>query len=103
MSMMTHPMHLYGHFFQLENGTERGPLKNTVLINPMQNITTNWVSDNPGTWAYHCHNAYHQMAGMMRFVKVSEMALSGIVETRIWESRQYWFHISRCKEGVRLL
>jgi FtsP/CotA-like multicopper oxidase with cupredoxin domain len=70
-SMMTHPMHLHGHFFQLENGTGRGPLKDTVLVNPMQKITTNWVSDNPGTWAYHCHNAYHQMAGMMRFVKVS--------------------------------
>jgi FtsP/CotA-like multicopper oxidase with cupredoxin domain len=70
-SMMTHPMHLHGHFFQLENGTGRGPLKDTVLVNPMQNITTNWVSDNPGTWAYHCHNAYHQMTGMMRFVKVS--------------------------------
>jgi FtsP/CotA-like multicopper oxidase with cupredoxin domain len=71
-SMMTHPMHLHGHFFQLENGTGRGPLKDTVLVNPMQKITTNWVSDNPGTWAYHCHNVYHQMAGMMRFVKVSQ-------------------------------
>ena len=71
MSMMPHPMHLHGHFFQLENGTGRGPLKDTVLVDPMQKITTNWVSDNVGTWAYHCHNAYHQMAGMMRFVKVS--------------------------------
>ena len=71
MSMMPHPMHLHGHFFQLENGTGRGPLKDTVLVDPMQKITTNWVSDNIGTWAYHCHNVYHQMAGMMRFVKVS--------------------------------
>lgn len=71
MTMMPHPMHLHGHFFQLENGTGRGPLKDTILVDPMQKITTNWVSDNPGTWAYHCHNAYHQMAGMMRFVKVS--------------------------------
>ena len=70
-TMMPHPMHLHGHFFQLENGTGRGPLKDTVLVDPMQKITTNWVSDNPGTWAYHCHNAYHQMAGMMRFVRVS--------------------------------
>lgn len=70
-SMMSHPMHLHGHFFQLDNGTGRGPLKDTVLIDPMQNMTINWVSDNVGTWAYHCHNVYHQMAGMMRFVKVS--------------------------------
>jgi FtsP/CotA-like multicopper oxidase with cupredoxin domain len=70
-SMMPHPMHLHGHFFQLENGTGRGPLKDTVLVDPMQNVTINWVSDNVGTWAFHCHNVYHQMAGMMRFVKVS--------------------------------
>lgn len=70
-TMMPHPMHLHGHFFQLENGTGRGPLKDTILVDPMQKITTNWVSDNPGIWAYHCHNAYHQMAGMMRFVQVS--------------------------------
>jgi FtsP/CotA-like multicopper oxidase with cupredoxin domain len=33
--MMPHPMHLHGHFFQLENGTGHGPLKDTVLIDPM--------------------------------------------------------------------
>jgi FtsP/CotA-like multicopper oxidase with cupredoxin domain len=71
MSMMPHPMHLHGHFFQLDNGTGRGPLKDTVLVDPMQKLTMNWISDNPGTWAFHCHNAYHQDTGMMRFVKVS--------------------------------
>lgn len=70
-SMMPHPMHLHGHFFQLENGTGRGPLKDTVLIDAMQSMKINWVSDNVGTWAFHCHNVYHQEAGMMRFVRVS--------------------------------
>jgi len=71
MSMMPHPIHLHGHFFQLDNGTGRGPLKDTVLVDAMQKLTVNWISDNPGTWAFHCHNAYHQEAGMMRFVRVS--------------------------------
>jgi FtsP/CotA-like multicopper oxidase with cupredoxin domain len=70
MSMMPHPMHLHGHFFQLDNGTGRGPLKDTVLVDPMQSLTVNWISDNPGIWAFHCHNAYHMGAGMMRFVSV---------------------------------
>ncbi len=69
-SMMPHPMHLHGHFFQVDNGTGRGPLKDTVLVDPRQRLTINWVSDNPGAWAFHCHNRYHENAGMMRVVKV---------------------------------
>jgi len=68
---MPHPMHLHGHFFQVDNGTGRGPLKDTVLVDPMQQVTVNWISDNPGLWAFHCHNRYHEMAGMMRIVNVS--------------------------------
>ncbi len=69
-SMMPHPMHLHGHFFQVDNGTGRGPLKDTVLVDPMQKLAMNWISDNPGSWAFHCHNRYHENAGMMRVVKV---------------------------------
>ncbi len=69
-SMMPHPMHLHGHFFQLDNGTGRGPLKDTVLVDPMQQLTIDWISDNPGAWAFHCHNRYHEDTGMMRIVKV---------------------------------
>ncbi|MFL5656954.1 MAG: multicopper oxidase family protein [Ktedonobacteraceae bacterium] len=70
MSMMSHPVHLHGHSFQVENGTGHGPLKDTVLVEPMQQLTLDWISDNPGRWAFHCHNLYHMMAGMMRIVKV---------------------------------
>jgi len=31
-SQMPHPMHLHGHFFQVDNGTGRGPLKDTVMV-----------------------------------------------------------------------
>lgn len=71
MSMMPHPMHLHGHFFQVDNGTGRGPMKDTVIVEPMQRLNIDWVSDNPGSWAFHCHNLYHMEAGMMRVVKVS--------------------------------
>jgi FtsP/CotA-like multicopper oxidase with cupredoxin domain len=69
-SMMPHPMHLHGHFFQVENGTGRGPLKDTVIVDAKQNLTVNWISDNPGAWAFHCHNRYHEEVGMMLIVKV---------------------------------
>ncbi len=70
MSMMSHPIHLHGHSFQVKNRTGHGPLKDTVLVEPMQRLTLDWISDNPGRWAFHCHNLYHMMAGMMRIVKV---------------------------------
>ncbi len=68
-SMMWHPMHLHGHFFQVENGTGRGPFKDTVLVEPhMGELTFDFVADNPGEWFFHCHNAYHMETGMARVV-----------------------------------
>jgi FtsP/CotA-like multicopper oxidase with cupredoxin domain len=68
-TMMPHPMHLHGHVFAV-NGAD-GPLKDTALSLPKRELTLDWVADNPGTWAYHCHNVYHQEAGMMRRVVVA--------------------------------
>jgi FtsP/CotA-like multicopper oxidase with cupredoxin domain len=66
-SMMTHPMHLHGHFFQLQTGTARGPLKDTVLVEPhMGEATFDFVADNPGDWLFHCHIVYHMESGMAR-------------------------------------
>ena len=67
-TMMPHPMHLHGHSFWPVGG---GPLKDTVMVPPMYELAIDWVPDNPGTWAFHCHNAYHQEAGMMRRVEVA--------------------------------
>lgn len=70
-SDMPHPMHLHGHFFQVDNGTGQGPIKDTVLVEPMQELAVDWVADNPGEWAMHCHLLYHQEGGMMRVVNVA--------------------------------
>ena len=67
--MMWHPMHLHGHFFQVENGTGRGPFKDTVLVAPhMGELSFDFAADNPGEWFFHCHNAYHMESGMARVV-----------------------------------
>lgn len=69
MSMMTHPMHLHGHHFQVVavNGTPfTGALRDTVLIPPMQTVTIAFDARNPGkAWAFHCHHLYHMASGMM--------------------------------------
>lgn len=70
-TMMPHPMHLHGHFFRVENGTDRGPAKDTVLVDPMRKLTIGWFSNNPGDWAFHCHHLYHMESGMFRVVRVA--------------------------------
>jgi FtsP/CotA-like multicopper oxidase with cupredoxin domain len=65
-TMMWHPMHLHGHSFQILNADgSRGARKDTVIVLPMQSVTVALVADNPGDWMLHCHNTYHQEAGMM--------------------------------------
>lgn len=74
MSMVRHPMHLHGHFFQVidrSTGRVSGPVKDTVIVEPMMGaVDVEWVADNPGRWLLHCHHAYHMEMGMMREVLV---------------------------------
>jgi FtsP/CotA-like multicopper oxidase with cupredoxin domain len=71
-SMMAHPMHLHGHAFQVVaiNGAPlAGAVRDTVLVPPMGSVTIAFDADNPGRWAFHCHNLYHMMRGMMTEVR----------------------------------
>jgi FtsP/CotA-like multicopper oxidase with cupredoxin domain len=71
-SMMAHPMHLHGHGFQVVaiNGAPlAGAVRDTVLVPPMGSVTIAFDADNPGRWAFHCHNLYHMMTGMMTEVR----------------------------------
>jgi FtsP/CotA-like multicopper oxidase with cupredoxin domain len=70
-SMMSHPMHLHGHFFRVVNQTlprERWTLKDTIIVDPMQRVDIEFLADNPGNWFHHCHNLYHMEAGMANVV-----------------------------------
>jgi multicopper oxidase len=64
-SMMSHPLHVHGHTFQLGPAGGTGPRKDTVLVPPMGGLEADLLADNPGRWMVHCHNAYHAEAGMM--------------------------------------
>jgi FtsP/CotA-like multicopper oxidase with cupredoxin domain len=59
-------MHLHGHTFQIikPDGTP-GARKDTTNVLPKQKVSVNLIADNPGIWMMHCHNTYHQEAGMM--------------------------------------
>ncbi|MDE2390192.1 MAG: multicopper oxidase family protein [Rhodospirillales bacterium] len=71
-SMMSHPMHLHGHEFQvvaINNTRINGAVRDTVLVSPMGRVAIAFDADNPGRWALHCHNLYHMAAGMMTEVR----------------------------------
>ncbi|HEX8444955.1 MAG TPA: copper resistance system multicopper oxidase [Allosphingosinicella sp.] len=73
-SMMTHPMHLHGHFFEVVNGHGGNqPMKHTVMVLPGGKVSVDLTADAPGDWAFHCHMLYHMHAGMMRIVTVRPM------------------------------
>lgn len=70
-TMMTHPMHLHGHFFEVVNGHGgHHPVKHTVMVLPGGKLSFDLTADAPGDWAFHCHLLYHMHAGMMRVVTV---------------------------------
>ncbi|OBI91581.1 multicopper oxidase family protein [Mycobacterium asiaticum] len=65
-TMMWHPIHLHGHTFQVINSDGTlGARKDTVIVLPKRKLQAVLIADNPGTWVMHCHNTYHQEAGMM--------------------------------------
>jgi FtsP/CotA-like multicopper oxidase with cupredoxin domain len=70
-TMMTHPIHLHGHFFDLVHGPAGFmPRKHTVNVLPGGKVTFDLTTDAPGDWAFHCHMLYHMHAGMFRVVTV---------------------------------
>ncbi len=70
-TMMSHPIHLHGHFFELVNGHDgHQPLKHTVNVAPGGKVTFDLTADNPGDWAFHCHMLLHMHAGMFNVVTV---------------------------------
>ncbi len=76
-TMMAHPIHLHGHFFEVVNGHDGfHPRKHTVIVPPGGVIAFNLTADAPGDWAFHCHLLFHMHAGMMQVVSVRPFAES---------------------------
>ncbi len=67
-TMMSHPIHLHGHHFQVVavNGAPvRGAMRDTELVPVGGSVTIAFDAANPGRWTFHCHNLYHMLTGMM--------------------------------------
>jgi FtsP/CotA-like multicopper oxidase with cupredoxin domain len=74
-SLMDHPFHLHGFFFQVIEENGKAPAykawKDTYNLKPKSKIKIAWMPDNrPGRWMYHCHILEHHEAGMMAHFEV---------------------------------
>ena len=71
-TMMAHPIHLHGHFFELVNDAPHGhqPLKHTIIVQPGGSAQFDLTANEPGDWAFHCHLMYHMHSGMFQIVTV---------------------------------
>ena len=66
-TMMSHPIHLHGHSYQVVRiGGRRfqGAVRDTVLVPPKETVDVTFDADNPGKWIMHCHQLYHMTVGM---------------------------------------
>jgi FtsP/CotA-like multicopper oxidase with cupredoxin domain len=69
-TMMDHPFHLHGFFFQVveENGAPPPyrSWEDTINVPAHGKVRIAWMPDDrPGAWMYHCHILEHHAAGMM--------------------------------------
>ncbi|HEX6059936.1 MAG TPA: multicopper oxidase family protein [Gemmatimonadaceae bacterium] len=74
-TMMDHPFHLHGFFFQVlsVNGAPPGfrSWEDTVNVPPKGRVRIAWMPDDrPGEWMYHCHILEHHATGMMAHFEV---------------------------------
>ncbi|MCC6913646.1 MAG: copper resistance system multicopper oxidase [Rhodospirillaceae bacterium] len=70
-TMMAHPIHLHGHFFEVVNGHPgHHPRKHTVNVLPGGKVTLDLTADAAGDWALHCHLMFHMHTGMLQVVTV---------------------------------
>lgn len=68
-SLMDHPFHLHGEFFQVVEIQGKAPefiaWKDTCNLAPRSKTKIAWIPNRPGIWMYHCHILEHHEAGMM--------------------------------------
>ena len=74
-TLMDHPFHLHGFFFQVVEVNGEPPAflswEDTVNVPPKGRVRIAWMPDDrPGEWMYHCHILEHHAGGMMGHFEV---------------------------------
>jgi FtsP/CotA-like multicopper oxidase with cupredoxin domain len=87
LTMTSHPIHLHGHHFAVsctDGGwvPESAQWPEATIDVPVGSIRAiEFVADNPGDWAFHCHKSHHTMNAMghqvKNFIGLRQQVLSG--------------------------
>ena len=70
LTMTNHPIHVHGHEFKVSGtdggwvGEERAWPEVTVDVAVGQMRSIDFIADEPGDWAVHCHKSHHTMNAM---------------------------------------
>jgi FtsP/CotA-like multicopper oxidase with cupredoxin domain len=75
-TLMDHPFHLHGFFFQVLEVNGQPPAwrswEDVVNVPPRSTVRIAWLPDHrEGSWMYHCHILEHHAAGMMAHFDVA--------------------------------
>lgn len=87
--MNSHPIHLHGHeFLVTRKGAKRLPpaaqyTEVTINIASGETRDIEFVADNPGDWAFHCHKSHHVMNQMRHNIPNLTGIDKGDIENRI--------------------
>ncbi len=100
-TMMSHPMHLHGHFFRVINGQDDfAPLKHTVNVAPMETTIIEFDAIEEKDWFFHCHLLYHMMSGMARVVSYTNstpMITTNAGYRRFAREDKKWYSMANAK------
>ncbi len=87
-TMMPHPIHLHGMFFDVVNGSKNHkPRKHTMIVKPGEKQSWDISAEHVGDWAFHCHLFFHMLAGMFQVVSLLPQDKHSKHETRIDHSK----------------
>jgi FtsP/CotA-like multicopper oxidase with cupredoxin domain len=89
LSMHNHPIHIHGHRFVV-TGSDGGRWPRalwrpevTEIIGVGQTRDLEFVADNPGDWAFHCHMSHHTMNAMGHALANPVRVRQGALEERL--------------------
>jgi FtsP/CotA-like multicopper oxidase with cupredoxin domain len=89
LSMDSHPIHVHGYTFE-EVATDGGPSprasrrpETTVNVPVGSTRTVEFVANEPGDWAFHCHKSHHTMNAMSHDVPNMLGVKQGGVEAKV--------------------